>query len=221
VEARKALGLRNDHRTWLEYLRDTRTVGRTGTLGKDSPAFTLQREKAQQTIDPLLTSRSIYDNSQLVDQDYSTGFQSQSMDSMITAVLEEFKLNDRSSPVYWFAKGMILANNPSIPIRCDGSAALAFYYLCIDNCFTATIGLVKQGNPKTQGHWFLVAGVAEDLRTENVSSLQDVASGRDRTRSWCFVIDLWEAMFQGAASTIAYPAACVAMDLPIEIVWKA
>jgi hypothetical protein len=204
---------------WFLYLQKTRKVAYEGSLGTDGNAFKECMKLARGTINPLLESRKIYDDSQAVESDLKGAMMSQTDDTMINVVLGYYGLTDSTSPVYWFAKGMILAMNPKMVIRCDGSAALAFYLLSTKSGFNASIGLVRQGDPLWSGHWFLVVGVKSDLKEENINSLQSVIDKKELKRSWCFVVDLWGAAFQKVSDTVGYPAFCVAGDWKKKIVW--
>lgn len=206
--------------SWFKYLQSTGKVLYAGSLGKEKEAFFKCQKVAAQLIDPLLEKRTIYDDSQAVESDLKGAMSSQNDDAMINVVLAHYGLTDPKTPVYWFAKGMILHMNPKMTIRCDGSAALAFYYLATTKLgFDASIALVRQGDPRWSGHWFLVAGVANDLAVENINSLEDALSKKKLKKSWCFVIDLWGAAFQKAKTTVGFPAFCVAGDWKMKLMW--
>jgi hypothetical protein len=209
--------------SWFKYLRDTGQVGFVGSLGTEASAFGKCRTAAAEVVDPLLKSRNIYNDAEAITSDLAGASSSQTEESLIQVVLDHYGLTDPTKPTYWYAKGLILYMNPTITIRCDGSAALAFYLLCQeakDKGFTASIGLVRQGEPRWSGHWFLVAGVQSQLKEENINSYKDVVNKSELKRSWCFVIDLWGAFFQQAKTTVGYPAFCVAGDWgEIKILW--
>lgn len=200
---------------WLEYLQSSGSTGKVTTCAKDATPFNKAVLRAKALINPLLKSRSIYDDSRAVTENPEGASGSQGKETMIRTLLNHYGLTDFRSPLHWFAKGMILNQNPEIQIRCDGSAALAFYKLVMDEEFKASIGLVQQGEPGMSGHWFLVAGVKEDLLDDNINPFGTKAP----KRAWCFVIDLWGAAFQHIEETVHYPAQCIAGDWTHKILW--
>jgi hypothetical protein len=91
-----------------------------------------------------------------------------------------------------------------------------FYTLAIETTFNASIALIQQGDPRVSGHWFLIAGVSDDLTAENIN-----AFGKTNKASWSFTIDLWGASFQERTSTVLYPAACMVGNWKDKVVvWK-
>ena len=202
-------------RAWLRYLRDTKSTGFNKTLQKQQQPWQAAYKKAGELIDPLLTGRKIYDDSQPVEVDPIGASQSEAKEAAMRIVLKHYKLTDITSPTHWYAKGMIIYMNPDITIRCDGSAALAFYLLAIDKDFNSSVGLVQQGeDPRLSGHWFLVAGVKEDLVTEKIN----VYGARDNL-GWLFTVDLWGASFKGVKSTLLYPAGCMVGEWKHKVLW--
>jgi hypothetical protein len=206
----------NKCREWLRYLRDTKSTGFSKTLAKNSEAWKAAYKRAGELINPLLSGRKIYDDSRSVQEDLIGASQSEAKETSIRIVLEHYKLTDISSPTHWFAKGMILAMNTDITIRCDGSAALAFYVLAMDKEFNASVALVQQGeNPRESGHWFLVAGAKEDLVTEKINVF-----GEKKQLGWLFTVDLWGASFKGVESTLLYPGGCMVGEWKHKVLWS-
>lgn len=201
---------------WFEYLRDAKTIPNIQDCPYDGTVFNGAVAYAKQKINPLLTGRTIYDDSRAVTEDPEGSQQSQGKEAMIRVVLEHYNLGDWKTPGHWFAKGLILSLNTDITIRCDGSAALAFYLLATDRAFRSSIALVKQGDPGMSGHWFLMAGVKADLLDQNLNRF----GAKQLQNSWTFIIDLWGAAFQKYDNAVYNPAQCIAGDWKPSLVWK-
>ena len=201
---------------WFEYLKNTGSTNYKKTCTKETGAFNAARTRAALIIDPLLTGRNIYDDTRPISDDPMGASRSEAKEASMRIVLDHFDLTDINTATHWYAKGMMLFLNRDIVIRCDGSAALAFYTLAIDTTFSASIALVKQGDPRVSGHWFLIAGASDDLTASNIN-----AFGKTTTASWSFTVDLWGASFQKRTTTVLYPAACMVGNWTDKVVlWK-
>jgi len=204
-------------KAWFEYLKATGSTNYKKTCEKKQENFNAAFKRASEVVDPMLTGRKIYDDSQPVSVNPMGASKSEAKEASMYTVLEHYKLLDIAKPTHWFAKGMMIAMNPDINIRCDGSAALAFYTLAMDKTFNGSIALVQQGeNPRESGHWFLIAGALDDLKTENIN----VFGAKAPKSSWSFTIDLWGASFQKRKTTVAYPATCMVGEWKHKVLWK-
>lgn len=165
---------------------------------------------AAKIVDPCMVKFSIVNDSR--PQENMAGMaKSAQLETSLSTVLTKLDLNWKS-PLYWYVKGYLISRMPQgSAIRCDGSAALAFYLL-YESGFSGRIALIKQGDPRTRGHWFLLCGAAEDsVKTSSILK---------ESESPCFVVDLWGASITGELTTAHWPPRCVGMGpCDLEIVW--
>lgn len=71
-----------------------------------------------------------------------------------------------------------------VPLWCDQATALVIAGLAEDPAFHASLDVVKQGDPRGQGHWYVLANRAPERGVEYGRALEPTE----------FVIDLWGAL---------------------------
>jgi hypothetical protein len=77
-----------------------------------------------------------------------------------------------------------------VPLWCDHATALVIDLLATDSSFTSSLDVVMQGDPKSNGHWYVLAN------REGV-----IEYGRELTENE-FVIDLWGSLRLGLTTTV-------------------
>ena len=95
-----------------------------------------------------------------------------------------------------------------VPLWCDHATALVIDLLADDPSFTSSLDVVKQGNPRVDGHWYVLANREGEIQY-----------GRALTENE-FVIDLWGALrldlpsaVLDASSTVAAPGQAGVLNL--------
>jgi len=101
-------------------------------------------------------------------------------------ILKRYGLDKHTDPRHWYAKGMFLADNPTLRTECDGSTALAFYALCKNGGFQGHIAVVLMGELLGAKHWFVTANKAGG-NTLDPGTNPGVWKG--------VVVDLWGRVF--------------------------
>lgn len=199
--AYKALGF-SKVSAWDSYFKSLVKTPNLASKKKDPTTkseFEAAISSAKKHIDPLLKGRVIV-NDNLLKAKHSLMQSSQTDEAHINTILRHYGLHKPSESAHWFAKGLIIDRIKRIKIRCDGSAALAFYKLYHAGDFTCHLGIIGQGDPSSVGHWFVIAGVKDRLAPKNKG-----------LRKKTFVVDLWGASITSRKSAVVYPSDTIGM----------
>ena len=114
-----------------------------------------------------------------------------------TALILENRSANRThdQTAYWTHIGNRQINEPpGAGLWCDGSAGIIMSCLAELPDFKSKLEVVRQGDPRRDGHWWVLANRPDNAMLHFDSDLHPD----------CFVVDIWGAIRGGLASSVAH-----------------